>query len=353
MPLKSAPIKSGSARAKASGGWKAMQYRSKVKKRTKLALIALGLIVILLVLGQLVNLTRMLFSPWQAELSPRDYLWDDHFNINILVYTNPVSVFSFNPSEQKITVIKIPDQIYMEVPGGFGNWQVRSIYQLGQTTKRGGNTLLKQSLSSFLGIPIEGVLEPTDDLRQKGVEELIELMRQNPLNIFLLIPNLKTDLKLWELIRLKFALWGVRFDKVKILDLLELNVLERQRLADGSEVLTADLIRIDGILSDFEDPQIKKEHLSVAVFNATDYPQLAQKAARLITNMGGNVIMVTNAPQRLDKTKVVGENSVTLKRLVQIFGCDNCDKIELKDLGLDSSRGQINLFLGEDFYQKI
>ena len=344
---------SKSARIRSSNGWKDVQYRSKAKKRVRLALIALGLIVSLLILGQLVNFTQTLFSPWQVNSEGKKYLWDGQFNINILLRSNPPAVFSYNPKDQKITLIKIPAETYLEVNRGFGSWQVRAIYELGQSSKIGGNVLLKESLASFLGVPIDGYLEPTGVLETRQAEQILVLMRQSPFNIFFLLTNLKTDLSLWELIRLKLALWGVRFDKVKILDPIKLNILDQQQLADGSLALWADPLKIDSMMSDFADPNIKDEHLSIAVFNATNYPALAQKAKRLITNMGGNVIIIGNAVQRADKTKVLGKPSNTLKRLIQIFGCSNCDKIDIQDLGLDSSRSEVNLLLGEDFYQKL
>ena len=331
--------------------WKTVQNKKKVEKRIKLALIVLGLIILVIILGNLVRLTQTLFSPWKLD-SSKAYLWDGQFNINLVLRAKTISVFSYNPTDKKVTLIKIPDETYLEVAQGFGSWQIRAIYDLGKSSKIEGNTLLKQSVSTFLGVPIDGYMEVFGQLGEKEPEEIVELLLQSPFNIFMLLSNLKSDLTLWELIRLKFVLSQVRFDKVKTVDLLSLNILDQQRLADGSIALISDPIKIDSVITSFYDSEIQNEHLSIAVFNATSYPLLSKKAGRLVTNIGGNVIIATNAPSSLEKTKIVGQPSNTLKRLIQIFGCDNCDKIELKDLGLDSSRGQINIFLGEDFYSK-
>ncbi len=176
-----------------------------------------------------------------------------------------------------------------------------------------------------------------------------------------ILPELHSDLTGFELVRLKLGLLQVRFDRINQIDLEKLSVLEKQKLADGSEVFIVDPIRLDSVMSDLEDPKIKSENLSVAIFNATEYPLLAAKTKRLITNMGGNVIVTQNAPRKVEKsyvdfgsTVVEGEKSKTLDRLKQIFdlGCSKdpkCDKISVADLGLAASRAQIIVILGEDF----
>lgn len=337
MPSKLVTRKERTAR---KGGWKDIQSKKRKEKRTKLALMVLGLVVILILLSQIVHFTQTLFSPWKLSTkSHRNYVWNGEFNINLLVHTKSVSLISYNPYQKKVTVINIPDETYLEVPHGFGQWQLRAIYGLG------GNKLLKDTLVSFFGIPIDGFLDLSPPFDQKEAGELVETWRSNPFSGFNLLPSLQTDLTLWELIRLKINLSSIRFDKKSEWNLLEVNVLEKINLLDGTQVFVTDPVKLDSYLADLADPTIISEHKSIAIFNATNHPQLAQKAARLITNLGGNVIITSNAPLRLKRSQLMGEQSATLKRLRQIFDTD--DKISAsKDTG--SSRAQINLFLGED-----
>lgn len=350
--------------------WKVAQKNTKIKKKTKLALLVLGLIVFLLVLGQTVRIIQSLSSPFSKDVVKvsRSYQWDNDFNLNLVIKTKGVYLLSYNPSEKRITVIDVPDEAYLEVPGGFGEWQLRSIYDLGQTSQGpGGGELLKRSLSSFFGIPVDGFIEFKGQLAQKSGVEVADFLRQNPLNIAYFLSSITSDLTPWELIRLKLAFSQVRFDKVQDIDLKKLKLMETDRLGDGTQILTADPTKIDSALINFIDTKIREEHLGVAIFNATSYPGLAQKAARIITNTGGNVIMTTNANLKQPKTVVLGEESATLKRLSQIFSSDckkalNCDRITcnpgdkdqenclIEDPGIKSSRAQINVVLGEDFY---
>ena len=79
---------------------------------------------------------------------------------------------------------------------------------------------------------------------------------------------------------------------------------------------------------------------------------MAQKAARMITNLGGNVIITSNAQNIYAKTIVTGQTGPTLTRLSEVFdlGCSKdptCANIPVPEV--ENSRAQINIVLGEDF----
>lgn len=319
----------------------------KQTRSNKLALMVLTLLFGLLIISWTIRLGRSLFSPWNSSATvQKSFIWNKDFNINLAVRSTKTALLTFNPKEEKVVIINLPDEVLLEVPGGFGNWQLRAIYELGQSQKGiDGEQLLVSALTSFLAIPIDGFLDFSTLQPAKSAAEIVDMIR-NPISGLNLLPSLKTDLTPWELLNLKLSLSGVRFDKIKKIDLDKLDILDKATLLDGTAVLQADPVKLDSVLSDFLDPTIVKEHKSIAIFNATEVPQLALKAARLVTNLGGNVIITANARDKLSKTKILGEESATLERLRQIFQVN--DKIDLLDKDM-ASRAQINLFLGEDY----
>lgn len=322
----------------ARGGWKTVQNKNKLKRKTKLALAVLGLILLVIFAGNLVKFTQTLFSPWKLSVKePKSYIWDGEFNLNLVVKKNSsVSVISYNPKEKRIILLKIPETVVVEVPGEFGEWQLRSVYDLGETNKKGeGIDLLKQTIVTFLGIPIDGFLDIGDLNEVFDIDDV-------SLTSF---SKIKTDLTLWELIRLKMGIASTRFDKVEKLDLT--TVLDKGNLADGTQIFLADPVKLDSMLTGFADPAIKAEHKTIAIFNATEKLALAQKASRIITNMGGNVIITANAPQKQDRSLALGEKSLTLKRMNQVFNLSGI--IEQEGENIVSSRAQINVILGTDF----
>lgn len=317
--------------------WKTVQSKKNIRKKTKLALMVLGIILGILLLGWVFRFTQTLFSPWQASEGSRNYAWGGEFNINILLASKDIALLSFNPTDQKITVVRIADQTLMDVPREFGKWQARSVSSLG------GNKLLKETLGAFFGLPVDGYLRFEGKLSDKNTQEIVESIKQNPFDIFSLLPNIKTDLTLWELIKLRFEIANVRFDKIKYVDLEELGLLEEDQLADGTPIFTFDPVKIDSFSMQLLEPKIQLENKTIAIYNATDQPGLAQKAARIIENLGGNVIITSNSGEKLGRTKVIGEKSQTLTRLLQVFNA------EVSEVGIES-RAQISIMLGEDYF---
>ncbi len=306
-------------------GWKITQSKKQAAKKIRLALWILALVLGILVLAQVVKFTQTLLSPWNLSTPGRGVTWDGQFNINLVVRSTEISLVSFSPKNGKITVVNIPDQTYLPVSGGYGNWQLGSVYDLG------GVEVLKETLSQFFGLPVDGYVEG-DLMGDIGK-----------------LPSLKTDLTLLELLRLKLGLSGVRFDKIEKINLAE--VLDKQTLADGTQVFVSDPVKLDAKLTGLVEPLITSEQQAIAIFNVTDHPGLAQKAARLVTNIGGEVIIVANGQDAFKTTTVVGKSSKTLERLKAIFESKygNIDSVSNSSV---SSRAQINLFLGEDYFEK-
>lgn len=324
-------------------GWKSVQSKKKLKQKTKLALIILGLIIILLVLSQIFKFYKTLNSAWKSS-TQKSYNWNGEFNINLLIRAKNLSFLSYNPTLGKIIIVDIPDHTFVEASRSFGKWQTSSLFDLG------GDRLLKDTMEDFFGQPIDGILSLSGNLKNKSAKEIVEILRQNPFSSLTVLPDLKTDLTLMELLRLKLALSSVRFDKLINIDLEKRQVLQKSNLADGSEVLIADPNKLDMVLADLADPVIKNEHKTIAVLNATQKPFFAQKWARMVANIGGDVIITANAQKSVDKTIVAGEASKTLDRLKQIFNisCKDCDKITKSDEDFAVSRGQINIKLAPD-----
>lgn len=327
-------------------GWKATQSKRQVRKRTKLAFIILGIVIILLLLSQAVKFTKMLFSPWQDSVH-RTFFWNGDFNLNLVIKGKDISLLSFDPQNTKVVIYSIPQNSYLEVARGFGKWQLRSVYDLGASQQVGGGRLLSDTLSDFFGLPVDGFLVFSGKYANIEADSIVSESR-NPFFVTSILPFIRTDLTPFELIRLQKGLSSVRFDKVRKIDLAAANLLTKEKLADGTDVYTPDVFKLDSVLSGMKDYSFASEHKTIAIFNSTNYPGLAQKAARVITNMGGDVIITSNGQKKWEKTYVVGEQSKTLDRLKQVFGSKN-NIIDSSNEDLASSRAQINIFLGEDY----
>lgn len=377
MPKKTAHLnKSKWSRPK--GGWSTTGYSGKGKNtKVKLALLILGLIILVILIGKLLGFITSFQKPIYSDSAVyRNYIWDQKSKINFVVKSDEIYLLSFDPIDKKIIVLKLPDNLYLNLPNGLGTWKLSSVYDLGQSGKeRNGGKLLKQSISNFLGVPVEGYIAFQNDLQEKPVKQLIDEIRDGFWNSFSMVSDINTDFTPSELLGLNSGIRSIRFDKVVIQDLEEAQVLDKDTLPDGTTVFVSDSVRVDSIASKFFNISISTEKIPVAIFNSTNHPGLAQKAARLVSNLGGNVIISTNGNSNKDKTVVFvkdieQKDALTPQVLGQIFASDCSDGLKCDIIICDlannatsefcktdsqilESRAQINVVLGEDFQSRF
>lgn len=293
--------------------FKRRKRRLILKRRWWWAVWALSFLLVLVVLGRITTVF--------GSLDKKGYHWDGQSTINLVVKSELTEVVSFNPTFSTVTVLKLPDDLYLDIPGDFGKWPLRSIYGVGESEypPRGMN-LLTQTLRSVFAVPIDGYLKSKLNLPSLSAHQLLEKVRGNLPSGLILLGRIDTDLSTLELLRLFWGLGGVRADKVMVLDLGKSQITRSILLGDGSRALGLDQTASDQLLmSRFKDLRLEQEGLSVAVLNSTTEVGLADQAARMITNMGGRVVVAGNFEVKLVKSVVWGKESYTKERLSSIF----------------------------------
>lgn len=299
-------------------GWKIFESHKKTKQKVKIALWALVILILVIMVGNGVRFVHFISAPLNKETTiSKNYLWDGAFNINLVVKSAGLSVLSYNPKEKTLVLLEVGDEVYINVPGGFGEWQARSIFDLGENENpKAGDSFLVNSFSSHLEIPLDGYWEPGGSFKNTRAKDLILQLRSSPLDLISLLLSSKTNITLFEFWRFALGLIGIREDKI---------------VETGN----------------FSEDAILSEGLTIGVYNATDLPGIAQKVSRIISNMGGNVIISSNASFKQKHSTLSAPPSQTRKRLMQVFSSS-----EMKDEKYES-RAEVNIFIGEDFAQKI
>lgn len=330
----------------------------------KTAVLALVLLVVLILLAKTISLATDLNKPKSPELGiNKQFVWDGKSAVNVAILSNEkekagVSIVSLNPTGEKIVVLHIADSTFIDLPKGYGEWKLGSVYNLGQEENPPiGAQLVKLSLSKLLGLPIDGVVIISGSTQP--TEELITQFRKNSLSRLTLLPKIKTDMTTLEVINFTGALASVRSDKISSLDFERSNITESKLLPDSSRVLGVDSAQLDLFIREkMADLSIIEEGTSIGVFNATDHPGLAQEAVRIITNMGGSVYVVSNTTNPIEKSTVIvlgtkrgDKKTLTQQRLSEVFAPHCLKEIcETADPKIMNSRAMINIVIGEDFY---
>lgn len=333
-------------------------------KSIKPALLALSALVLLIILGKVVSFILSLGSPYTPRLADfKTYPWDAASSYNLLyaVQTDQkklssISFINLQPRQKAITVLHISDSVYVDVPKGYGEWTIGSVFPLGQEDGNRGTSLLRLSLSRLVGLPLDGII--IKEGSPETAEGIISSLRKNQLAFLGLSSSLKSNVSTWELLTLGKFISSVRSDKVISLDLAKSTITESKLLPDSSRVLGIDTIQLDSFIrSNLADTAFTDENATIAILNATDHPGLAQYASRMVTNMGGTVIFMGNTESLQAKSLVISTGQdpasyqITQKRLEEVFApwCQK-DLCSSNDPKVVNSRSQIAIILGEDFY---
>lgn len=349
--------------------WKKYQNSQKSAKNLKLAFLGLGLLVFLLVLGKTAGFIASFAKPFNSELSSsKQYTWGGKSSINLgfaqidplTQNTKSVAVISYSPKDEKASILHISNLVYSELPKNYGSWRMESVYKLGQEENpKVGAELLKMSLSKLIGLPIDGVM--ISGSGEDKIEDQISSWDKNPFSIISFISNIKTDLTPIETAKIIWSLRGVRDDKLVSLDFANSSITESKLLPDSSRVLGIDNIRLDSFIrQNLSDSGIIEENLTVAVFNATPHAGLASQASRIVANLGANVVILTTAENTVEKSQLILKaedqeelfKSITYRRLAEAFAPHCLEKpCQTQDSKVSSSRAQISIVLGEDYFQ--
>lgn len=307
-------------------------YSSKYKRRKHRGGLGgiLKLFLLLLIVGG-VAVFVLKFAPLMlsGKFNSRE-----RFNI-VLSSPNKISFLSVDSGSGKATIVNFPADLYVtNVAHGYGQYPIGKVYEVGQLDSRGGE-VLSDTVSIYLGVPVDGFFRLADYSTTD--------LKSNFMNIPSLL-NAKSDVNLWDRLLMAKTLMGLRFDKVRTVDLSQKS--EQLLLADGSNAkvfIEEDLDKlIEGI---FVEEDILKEDLRVQIVNTTDTPGLGNSLARLVSGLGATVIDVTTDDRNLAGCRIESlkklTKSKTVRRIAEIL---NCEVKENEDMG----RADVTIFLGLD-----
>lgn len=229
-----------------------------------------------------------------------DGKFDGKHNITILIYKdqneqkNRGEIFSFSPDNSAISEISVESQ----------------------------NSLL--GVGKDLEVPIDGKINVTKLSDFKDPIKIESTLG----SIILNYKDVKTNLTLIDL----FRLWYFS------------RSIPKNSIMTDTIVLTAEINQGDYVVSDyFVDYAMLKEKGTIQIINGTGVSGLGNKLAKLITNIGGNVVSVSTSDNLLDSSEIIyyGDSTYTSSRLAKIL---KFKTVQTKNPGISD----ITISLGKD-----
>lgn len=247
--------------------------------------------------------------------------------INIAVASSPVMVWSYDTAGKTIQVITIPEDTVVDGAYGYGQYSLGALWKLGVIDHKGGS-VFADSLSNAFGVPIHFYIGPTTD-------ELIPVSKPAVFaRTFFSWTRLyrffsrqfETNMTFRSAVALTQAATQTTSDSTYVTDFVSRPMTYDMEMPDNTTQHILDTERVDAVLKGkFDDPIIRKEALSVALYNSTRVPVLATRAARILTSAGILVISLDNSDRPVDACQIAGEKdavtSETSKEIAGMLGC--------------------------------
>jgi hypothetical protein len=277
------------------------------------------------VLGCIILIALFLFWPTSRSSFHR---------INIVMATTPVSVWSWNKDDGTFDVIAIPSDTTIDSVHGYGKYSLEALWKLGFIDSK-DSAIFSDSVSDALGIPLRWYAGASGEALEK-IDHPVQYGRgfsslSNTVGI--LLGRYRTNLPVGLFMSFAKALSSTRADDITFIDLSQKYVTYDEDLPDDTKRSVLETEALDVVLKGvFEDDRIRKEALSVAMYNTTQTPALANRAARLLANSGVLVLSVGNESQEVSRCQVQGDKSIlSSQTAIVIAEILDCDRVPSKE----------------------
>lgn len=211
-------------------------------------------------------------------------LFDGQNRFTVAISTNGYPrIYSFNPADTSISILTLSQPIVLD--------------EVGKT----------------LGIPVDGTIRFKNNPSDYSVEPLFS-------TIAFTYQGVDTKLTILDRIRLYWFARGV----------------SNRNISEHS-LSTLEAGSVDPVVSKlFTDERIVQEKLTIQIINATQVSGLGNRMARLLTNMGTQVVSVSTSStgEKTSKVSYYGDSSVTVEKIAKILKSksEKLDKAQVSDI---------------------
>ena len=246
-----------------------------------------------------------------------------------ILVSDPMIVASWNGADRTLTILTFPSDIAAEGTRGYGMYSLAAFWRLGEIEKKDG-TVLSESMSEALGIPVTGYIGPKTalfDFRDTAFVTVKATFSMK--NVFRFLGGrFRTNIPFNKFIGLAWMLNFSRPDRTNTYDFTHTieSIVQDSVLPDGSTIRILDPQRVDSQVKNiFEAESVRRESVTVAVYNTTAMPSLGNRVGRLLANLGVSVVTVGNDTPEVETCTVSG-STATLKSktadvIVAVLGC--------------------------------
>ncbi len=270
--------------------------------------------------------------------------------MTVVLVGDPVTIVSRDATDGSFLVVSLPATAVVDSVHGYGQYSLESLWKLGSIEGKVG-TVLSQSIEELFGVPVPWYVGRNNHTlvgKSSDPLTLVKSVFSVPAVLEFFRGAFVTNMSPREFLTFAWVFSQRKPDNVKIIDLAR--TLVSRTLADGSSVLLADTNSVDQAVGNmFEDSAIRKEGLSVAVFNTTSVPSLGTRVSRMLSHAGELVVFVGNGRPTIGACLVTGGKKVLASRTAAFIAAQyGCRKEEGTE-----PRADLTVRIGTDYQSRF
>lgn len=263
---------------------------------------------------------------------------------SLVIAGNPARVVSWNAAKNQVTILDVPQEVMIDATGGYGSYRLGSLFTLDHLEHKHG-ILYTSSISDAIGLPVSWYIDPGYAVGQiSGVDVVRSIFSLK--NVWrALTHQMDTSMPIPTWMSFMFAASALSSDSVTVV--AAGNAFVDTILPDTSVVKKLDPSRLDYLIDNaFMDTGLRAEGLTIGVYNTTGVPSVGERAARVMSHLGLQLVSVGNAAKEQTTCTVSGSSQVLSSKTAQFirdyFHCQNGIAIS----GNQATVADISLYLG-------
>lgn len=260
-------------------------------------------------------------------------LWSggSKFSFVIAGKNGDLVVAAFDPPSGEIATITIPGTTQLQVSRQLGSWKAKSIRQLGENEKLGGE-LLRETIIRNFNFPILGWADSRGmGFTGGGFGSLVKAV----------FSFYKSSLGFGDKLRIALFALGVGNPKRTEVNLAETALLKKTRLVDGENGYLPLGGLTDELLVIFSEPAISKKSLKAVIKDATGRNLVGQAVGKTLEVVGVKVAAVEKGdPENFD-CLVLGKEVVLVRKIGKLFSCRTENKAPEGNYDLEMRLGEL------------
>jgi len=235
---------------------------------------------------------------------------------------------------------------------GLGDYRLDALWGVA-ATESSPSSVVMETLTHEFGIPITRYIARKGDIwrKRKNIDRPFLFDVFSILNAgSYLNHTYESNIPIGEFIGVSRKIWGLSSESVTRFKLTNGNGLTKKQAPDGSEYIQFDPRQFDQLTGDaYEDISIRQEGLRVAVYNTTQRAFLGSEAARILSKLGTNVVLVGNLSTPVHRCQVTGKKEVLSSYTASmISGLFNCSSQEVTEEG----QADLIIQIGTEYAEK-